>query len=92
MSKLMLFDYECPACGQKAEALVHSYDTVECHCGTQMQKQISAVRIDRSAIALSPSASPESVAHFDRIHRERRAIEEKSQREHGDYGKAAGSD
>jgi len=88
----MFFDFECPNCGQKAEALVHSYDTIECYCGTQMQKQISAVRIDRSAIALTASASPESVAHFDRIHRQRKAIEERTKAEHGDYGKAAGSD
>jgi len=92
MSK-KLYDFECPL-GHRFEALVE-YDEREifCECEAALATRVfPAPRIDRSHIALSASASPESIAHFDRVHRERKAIEEKSMREHGDYGKAAGSD
>jgi putative FmdB family regulatory protein len=94
MSKLLIYDFECAGCGAKFEDMAPAdVQYVQCHaCDYVARRQISPVRIDRSHIALSASASPESIAHFDRVHRERKAIEEKSMREHGDYGKAAGSD
>lgn len=87
-----IYDFECPR-GHTFE----EYVTLEvrqwlCECGCLATRLMPAPRIDRSHIALSASASPESIAHFDRVHRERRAIEEKSLANHGDYGKSAGSD
>lgn len=41
---------------------------------------------------MTKGASPESIAHFDRVHRERKAIEERTFERHGDYGKPAGAD
>lgn len=94
--KLMLFDFECSSgrCGHTFEALVPSESRyTECEkCGATASRLISPVRIDRSAIALTKGASPESIAHFDRVHRERKAIEEKRYETHGDYGHGAGSD
>jgi hypothetical protein len=43
-------------------------------------------------MALASGATPTSIDHFERIHRERKAIEEKSFRNNGDYGTHAGSD
>ncbi len=88
----MFFDFECPIHPGIVEGFVYPGDTVTCHCGTQMTRLISPVRIDRTSIALTKGASPESIAHFDRVHRERKAIEEKRYAEHGDYGHGAGSD
>ncbi len=92
MSK-KLYDYECCTCEHKFEELAEMDWQILCPvCNGDARRLFPAPRIDRSHIALSASASPESIAHFDRVHRERKAIEEKSMREHGDYGKAAGSD
>ncbi len=93
MSKLMLFDFECAA-GHTFEDMVDaSIRSTTCpKCGALASRLISPVRIDRTSIALTKGASPESIAHFDRVHRERKAIEEKRYAEHGDYGHGAGSD
>jgi putative FmdB family regulatory protein len=87
----MMFDFVCQ-CGNEFEELAERDSYVSCpDCGAKASRVISPVRIDRSAIALTKGASPESIAHFDRVHRERKAIEEKRHAEHGDYGKSAGA-
>lgn len=89
-----MFDFVCPACKSTFEELVSSTaDDVACpHCGhATTERCISPVRIDRTAIALTAGASPESIAHFERIHRQQRTIEEKRYAEHGDYGSRPGS-
>lgn len=90
---LMFFDFHCTECGLTTEDFVSTETmTIPCACEGTAGRILSAVRIDRTRIAASGSASPESIAHFDRIHQQRKTIEEKCMREHGDYGKAAGSD
>ncbi len=87
-----LYDYECMG-GHVFEELTYGEPTAYCvQHDVYAQRLFPAPRIDRSGMALSASASPESIAHFDRVHRERRALEEKRHADHGDYGKAAGSD
>lgn len=94
MSKLILFDFECQRCFHYFEDMVqpHVHEAPCPKCGYSASRQISPVRIDRSAIAMTKGASPESIAHFDRVHRERKAIEERTFERHGDYGKPAGAD
>lgn len=91
---LMFYDYHCTDCGDTHEAFCPTTELEhECpECGRTARRILSAVRIDRTRIATTANASPESIAHFDRIHQQRKTIEERSMREHGDYGKAAGSD
>lgn len=93
MSKLMLFDFVCQQCDHVFEDMVHPHiHEAPCpKCAATASRQISAPRIDRSAIALTPGASPESIAHFDRIHRERKQIEERTYERHGDYGTRPGA-
>ena len=43
-------------------------------------------------MALQEWATETSLKHFERIHQQQKAKEEKSFRDHGDYGKAPGSD
>jgi hypothetical protein len=90
----MYFDFHCAHCGTTTEDLVDpSTRSINCPLdGHPATRTISPVRIDRSAIALTKGASPESIAHFDRVHRERKAIEDKRYETHGDYGSAAGAD
>ncbi len=93
MSKLILFDFECPKHGL-FEDLVHPHihETPCPRCKTNALRQISPVRIDRMGMALQEGASPTSVDHFERLHKQRRAIEDRRHRDHGDYGPMAGSD
>jgi putative FmdB family regulatory protein len=94
MSKLTYYDFLCPHCQTAFDDLVKpDVYQAECpECGEQAKRTVSAVRIDRTAIALTVGASPESIRHFDRVHRQRKAIEERNMQNHGDYGKAAGCD
>lgn len=90
---LMYLDFHCTECGTTFEAFVPTEVTQQlCECGVTARRILSAVRIDRTRIATTLGASPESVAHFDRIHQQRKTIEERTFKEHGDYGKAPGSD
>lgn len=93
MSKLILFDFDCPTHGL-FEELVHPHvHEAPCpRCQTNARRQISPVRIDRLGLAMSGTASPESIRYFDKVHRERKAIEDRNYAEHGDYGHAAGAD
>lgn len=86
-------DFHCTECSTTWEAFVdHLVNELPCECGTTARRILTPVRIDRSAIALTVGASPESIAHFDRVHSQRKTIEERTYAEHGDYGKAPGSD
>lgn len=92
---LMFYDFHCTACDLTFEEFTNTTEhSVECpECKATAQRILSAVRIDKSRIACSgDSASPESIRHFDRVHKQRKAIEDRTFKEHGDYGKAAGSD
>jgi len=91
---LMYFDFHCTDCNRTFEDFVptSSEHTLCPSCSGIAERILSAVRIDRTRIATTASASPESIAHFDRIHQQRKAIEEKTMREHGDYGKTPGGD
>lgn len=37
-------------------------------------------------------ASPESIDYFEKVHKQQKAIEERYEREHGDYGPRPGAD
>lgn len=92
LSKLILYDFECPLHGLFEELVNSSVRESPCpQCGAPAQRTISPVRIDRTAMALQDGATPTSIDHFERIHRERKAIEDRAYSEHGDYGNHAGS-
>lgn len=90
----MYFDFQCPVCDLVTTDFVKpTIVEIECYkCQGIAKRILSPVRIDRTAIACTLGASPESIAHFDRIHRQQKAIEDKNMANHGDYGKSPGSD
>lgn len=93
MSKV-LYDWECPSCGHTFEALA-SWDTRETTCPECMKttkRVMPAPRIGLLQMGHRHDASPEAIDHFDKLHRQQRAIEERYEREHGDYGPAPGAD
>jgi len=92
--KYLLFDFACTKCGYVFEEMAKP-DNYWSRCpqdGANARREISPVRINHTAMANSESASPGTLAHFDRVHKQRKAIEERSMRDHGDYGKPAGAD
>jgi len=89
-----LYDYECKRCGLVHEAFVKSgIDTQECpQCGHDAKKiYLVLAKPAWLALAQGDSASPEAIERFDRMHRQQKAKEEKSQRDHGDDGRMPGS-
>ena len=94
MSKLMLFDFRCKACDHEFEELVKpDVFRIQCpKCSETALRIISCPRIDKTAMAIQDGATETSLRHFERIHLQQKAKEEKSYREHGDYGKSPGSD
>lgn len=94
MSKLILFDFRCKNCKHEFEELVKSdIWQAQCpKCSGTANRIISLVRIDKTAMALQDGATETSIRHFERLHQQQKAKEERSKREHGDYGKAPGSD
>lgn len=51
-----------------------------------------APRVDWLSLGASPSASPEAINKFEKMHKEQKAKEEKCFKEHGDYGPRPGAD
>jgi putative FmdB family regulatory protein len=94
MSKLLLFDWRCKACNHEFEELAKSdVFQIQCpKCSEKALRIISCPRIDKTAMALQDGATETSIRHFERIHQSQKAKEERSHREHGDYGKSPGSD
>lgn len=90
----MFYDFYCTECGLTTEGFESTETTeIPCACEGTARRILSAVRIDRTRIACSgSSASPESIAHFDRVHQQQKTIEERNLANHGDVGKMPGSD
>lgn len=93
MSKLILWDFECSKCGVFEELAQPTEKSARCpRCDSAAPRIISPVRIDRMGMAVQPGATESSIKYFERAHRQRKAIEDKRYRDHGDYGSHAGSD
>lgn len=95
MSKLTLYDFECSTHGLFEDLVKPDVFQAPCpKCNRNAPRQIAAPRIGHLQMALSDSASPESIAKFDRAHRQQKAKEQKAEREHGEgeYGPRPGAD
>ncbi len=45
LSMLILYDFVCPDCGKKEEALVErGVESIPCHCGAETKRVVSPVR------------------------------------------------
>lgn len=83
---LILFDYSCPACGDRFEALVErkSADAVNCpNCNSPSKRQLSAPRLDTS-LGVDAASFPTLGDKWIRNRAQRQRIEEARKREHGD--------
>jgi hypothetical protein len=93
---LIVFDYTCTNCGNvESDKFVQrsEMDQVHCdECDYLMSRLPAAPHLDWDSLAMGSSASPEAIAHWVRKHQKQKAKEEKSLREHGDYGPRPGAD
>jgi hypothetical protein len=89
----MAFDFECTQCARVFEAFTKpSVRRRKCECGGNALRLLSCPRIDRLAMAVSVGATATSIDHFDRLHQQQRAKEERCFDRNGDYGKRPGAD
>jgi hypothetical protein len=65
-------------------------DCTEC-AGTTEKILLQAPKMDWSAMAQGANAGPEFIDRWEKNHKQQKQIEEKCQRNHGDYGPAPGS-
>lgn len=87
------FSFECLVCGHEFDDFVKRGTLPPCtECG-EATKQIirHAPKLDWYGMAMGESAGPEFIDRFEKDHKNRKAHEEKIEREHGDYGPLAGS-
>jgi hypothetical protein len=91
--KLLMFDFECPVHGKFEDLAKSSVKAIPCpQCKAPANRIISPVKIDKLGMALQDGASPTSIDYFERIHRQRKKIEDAKFAAHGDYGTHAGGD
>lgn len=89
----MFFDFECPTHGTFEEMVRPPAVEFPCpHCGLNASRVPSTFRIDHLRMAMSNSASPESIDKFERAHRQQKEKEAKCEANNGDYGPRPGAD
>ena len=81
------YEYVCPDCGQDFDKFCKMSErkqTIHEGC-VSIAKQVirTPAKPNWSALAMGESASPEAINHFDRMHKDKAAKEEKAIREHG---------
>ncbi len=90
-----MYDYRCDN-GHVTEQIVPLAErdkAADCPCGKAAKRVLlTPPRIDWLAMGAQRDASPEFIDRFDRLHKQQKDKEERSAREHGDYGPRPGAD
>lgn len=88
------FSYKCSVCEHKHDVFMERGGIPplcpECS-GRTTQIIRHAPKLDWLGMAQGDNAGPEFIDRFEKVHKDRKAHEDKIDREHGDYGPAAGS-
>jgi hypothetical protein len=92
----LVFDYRCGGCGVlELGRFVRASEKDEQPCegckGSMTIVHTQAAHLDWDGLAKGSSASPEAIRHFHKKRKDRATKEGSTYREHGDYGKPAGS-
>lgn len=89
------YNFTCPACGHKDDIFCKVSERQDQTCGECGEPTNQVVRTPPqphwTSLAMGENASPEAIKMFNKMRREQKAKEEKTFREHGDYGKAPGA-
>lgn len=92
-----MYDYQCTKCGNVHEDLVklsQRDEPQDCRAcdGTATRAMITPPRIDWLGMGYQKNVSPEFIDRYERVIKQQKAKEEKSLRDHGDYGPRPGAD
>ena len=91
----VVHDYKCHSCNiYELDAFVRRSEMheVPCpECGGNMSILPCAPNLDWDSLAMGENPSPEALAHWQRKRKQQQVKEEKTKRDHGDYGKAPGA-
>jgi putative FmdB family regulatory protein len=84
MSKLILYDFECPQCGAITEDMVKSdvRQTPCPECGSAANRLISTPRFD-PRMGLDPEGNPTMAARWAKVRKDRAKLEARHHKEHG---------
>ena len=90
---LATFSYKCTNSHYHDAFIKNTVTEHECpECGEMAKRCIRhAPKLDWLGMAQGNSAGPEFIDRWDKMHKDRKAHEERTETEHGDYGPAAGS-
>lgn len=81
------YNFTCPACGHEDDIFCKVSERHEqscSSCGTATRQVIrQAPQPHWTSLAMGEGASPEAIKKFDKMRREKKAIEEKKIAEHG---------
>jgi putative FmdB family regulatory protein len=81
MSKLILFEYECPSCNLAFEELAKYEDTVKCpQCESEANRQISAGHLDWK-LGVQSSSFPTLADKWAKMQREKARTDKGSLRD-----------
>ena len=82
-----IYDFKCDECGRVDEHLVKlSVKNMECpECGANMSRQIGIPNFSTSSLATGESATPDSIDRWEKMRKQKMAIEKKNQENHGTY-------
>ncbi len=91
---MILHDFRCDSCGHVEEHFVPKETVLvpctECGVGLSYRVILSAAKLHWAALAQGKYAGTTAIDRFERVHAQQKAKEEKSWKEHGDYGPAPG--
>lgn len=89
------YEYTCPSCGHEEDIFCKvsvRKDQTCSECGNATRQVVrTPAQPHWTSLAMGAGASPEAIKKFETMRRDQKAREEKTMREHGDYGKAPGS-
>ena len=83
------YDFKCPDCEQYFDRLCkisERKETVHEGCVSKAKQVVlTNCSLNWTSLAMGHSASPEAISHFDKMHKQKAAQENKAEAEHGSY-------
>lgn len=89
-----IYSYRCTPCEEQFDELQKMADHASCSCpscGEPAKQVITAVHFDVMGMGTDPNGCPTFADKFEKQMLQQKRKEEKSYREHGDYGPAPGA-